>query len=138
MALPSVGGGYQVGDGNLNEAQIGAMAAPLSQADSATLSAAQILAGVLLVGAGQTSAQTMTLPSAALLDAALGNAKVGSTVSLTFVNTGTSSGTVAMAMGSGTGFTNGGNATVAVAVTSSGQFLFRKSGDGAWTVYRVA
>jgi hypothetical protein len=137
MALPNGAGGYQVGDGNLGEPIIGYQAAPLSVAATATLTAAQVTAGILLVGSGATAAQTYTLPSAALIDAAISSAKVGSTFDLAVVNLGTSSGTGALALGSGTGFTDGGNATVAVAITSSGLFRFRKSGDGAWAVYRV-
>ena len=41
-------------------------------------------------------------------------------------------------MGSGTGFTDGGNAAVAVAITSSALFRFRKTADGAYTVYKIA
>jgi hypothetical protein len=137
MALPNGAGGYQVGDGNLGEPIIGYQAAPLSVAATATLTAAQVTAGILLVGSGATAAQTYTLPSAALIDAAISSAKVGSTFDLSIVNLGTSSGTGALALGAGTGFTDGGNATVAVAITSSGLFRFRKSGDGAWAVYRV-
>jgi hypothetical protein len=37
-----------------------------------------------------------------------------------------------------TGLTDGGNAFVVVPVTSSALFRFRKTGDGAWTVYKVA
>lgn len=138
MALPNGAGGYQVGDGNLGELVLGYQAAPLSVAATATLTAAQVTAGILLVGAGATAAQTYTLPAASTIDAILTSAKVGSTFDLFVVNTGTSSGTGALALGSGTGFTDGGNATVALAVTSSGLFRFRKSGDGAWAVYRVA
>lgn len=136
MAFPNGAGGYQVGDGNLNELRLGYAAAPAAVASSATLTAAQVTAGTLLVGAGATSAQTYTLPAASTIDAILTSAKVGSTFTLNVVNTGTSSGTGALALG--TGFTDGGNATVAVAITAAGQFLFRKTGDGAWTVYRVA
>lgn len=137
MALPNGAGGYQVGDGNLGEPIIGYQAAPLSVAATATLTAAQVTAGILLVGSGATAAQTYTLPAASLIDAAISSAKVGSTFDLAVVNLGTSSGTGALALGSGTGFTDGGNATVALAITSSGLFRFRKSGDGAWAVYRV-
>lgn len=136
MALPNGAGGYQLGDGNLNELRIGYSAAPQSVAATATLTAAQATGGLLLVGAGATAAQTYTLPTAAAIDAVVTSAKVGSTFTLTLVNTGTSSGTGALALG--TGITDGGNATVAVAITAAGQFLFRKTGDAAWTVYRIA
>jgi len=138
MALPNGAGGYQVGDGNLGELQLGYAAAPTSVDATATLTAAQVTAGILIVGSGATSAQTYTLPAASGIDSILSSAKVGSTFDLSVINIGTSSGTGALAMGSGTGFTNGGNATVAVAVTSSALFRFRKTGDGAWSVYKVA
>lgn len=138
MALPNGAGGYQVGDGNLGELVLGYQAAPLSVAATATLTAAQVTAGILLVGAGATAAQTYTLPAASTIDAILTSAKVGSTFNLYVVNTGTSSGTGALAISAGTGFTDGGNATVALPITSSGLFGFRKTAENAYTVYRVA
>ena len=138
MAIPNGAGGYQVGDGNLGELRIGYQAAPLSVTGTATLTAAQVTAGILLVGSGASTAQTYTLPAATDIDAVVTSAKVGSTFDLNVVNLGASSGTGALAMGSGTGFTDGGNSTVAIAITSSALFRFRKTGDGAWTVYKVA
>ena len=138
MAFPNGSGGYQIGDGNLNELILGYQAAPLSVTATATLTAAQVTAGILLVGSGATAAQTYTLPSATLIDAVVTSAKVGSTFDLYVVNLGTSSGTGALAMGTSTGFTDGGNATVALAITSSALFRFRKTGDGAYTVYKIA
>ena len=135
MALPNGAGGYQLGDGNLNEVVLGYQAAPQSVAATATLTAAQVASGVLLVGSGATTAQTYTLPTGASLDALVSSAKVNSTFELTLVNLGTSSGTAALA--AGTGVTDGGNATVAIAATSSGRFLFRRTGDSTWVVYRV-
>jgi hypothetical protein len=138
MALPNGAGGYQVGDGNLSELILGYGAAPLSVDGTATLTAAQVTAGMLLVGSGATAAQTYTLPAASLIDAIVTSAKPGSTFDLNVINLGTSSGTAALAMGTGTGFTNGGNATTTVAITSSAMFRFRSAGDGAWVVYKVA
>lgn len=135
MAIPNVGGGYQVGDGNLNEIRLGYSAAPQTATSTATLTAAQIL-GSVLVANPSTSAATYTLPTAAAIDTALNNAKVGSTFDLSIVNIGTSSGTVTLSMG--TGVTDGGNAAVAVAITSSAMFRFRKTADGAYTVYKIA
>jgi len=135
MALPSVGGGYQVGDGNVNELQLLAGPAPQSATSTATLTAAQVT-GEWLVANPSTSAATYTLPTAAALDAVLTNAKVGTTFDLFIVNIGTSSGAVTLALG--TGITDGGNALVAVAVTSSAMFRFRKTGDAAYVVYKIA
>lgn len=135
MALPNGAGGYQVGDGNLNELTMGYSAAPQTATATATLTAAQVT-GSILVANPSTSAATYTLPTASAIDGVLTSAKVGSTFDLYIVNIGTSSGTVTLSMG--TGLTDGGNAVVALATTSSGLFRFRKTGDGAWSVYRVA
>ena len=134
MALPSVGGGYQVGDGNLNELQINESAAPQTATVTATLTAAQIL-GNVLVANPSTSAATYTLPTGAAIDAVLTNAKVGSTFDLYIVNIGTSSGTVTLAVS--TGVSDGGNALVAVAVTSSAHFRFRRTADATYVAYKL-
>ena len=135
MALPNGAGGYQLGDGNLNEVVLGYQAAPQSVTATATLTAAQVASGVLLVGSGATTAQTYTLPTGTALDALVSSAKVNSTFELVLVNLGTSSGTAALA--AGTGVTDGGNATVAISATSSGRVLFRRTGDATYVVYRV-
>ncbi len=135
MALPNGGGGYQVGDGNLNEVILGYEATPATATSTATLTVAQVTAG-MLVANPSTSAATYTLPTAALIDDAVSSAKVGSTFDLSIVNIGTSSGTVTLA--TATGLTDGGNAFVVVPVTSSALFRFRKTADGAYTVYKIA
>lgn len=136
MALPNGGGGYQVGDGNLNEPLIDAIPLPLSVASTATLTAAQVLNGILLVGSGATSAQTYTLPTVAALEAALTNSdKVGTSFEFRVVNLGTSSGTAIIA--AGTGWTVTGSLTMTVPVTTGATMVARKSDVGAWTLYRV-
>ena len=135
MALPNGAGGYQVGDGNRNEPRIGYANAPQTATSTATLTAAQITGGILYANPS-TSAATYTLPTASEIDSAVSSATTGSTFDLSIVNVGTSSGTVTLSMG--TGVTDGGNAAVAVAVTSSAAFRFRKTGDGAWSVYKIA
>ena len=136
MALPNGGGGYQVGDGNLAEPLIDAIPLPLSVAATATLTAAQVLNGILLVGSGATAAQTYTLPTVALLEAALSNSdKVGTSFVFRVVNLGTSSGTAIIA--AGTGWTVTGSLTMTVPVTTGATMIARKSDVGAWTLYRV-
>ncbi len=135
MALPNGAGGYQVGDGNRNEPRIGYANAPQTATSTATLTAAQVVNGWLVANPG-TSAATYTLPTASQIDAAVPNAVAGSTFDLSVVNVGTSSGAVTLA--TATGLTDGGNAFVAVAITSSALFRFRKTADGAWTVYKIA
>ena len=135
MALPNGAGGYQVGAGNRQETIMGAMAAPQTATATATLTAAQIVNQMLVANPGSSSAATYTLPTGALIDAAVPNAIVGSTFDLSIVNIGTSSGTVTLAVS--TGVTDGGNALVAIAVTSSQTFRFRKTGDGTYVVYNL-
>ena len=133
MPIPTIGGGRQVGDGNLNEIALGAMADPQTATATATLTAAQVTGG-MLVANPSTSAATYTFPTASAIDAVLANAKVGSTFDLVIVNLGTSSGALTLTMG--TGLTLSGSATVAI--TSSAQLRFRKTAtDPTFTVYRI-
>jgi hypothetical protein len=136
MALPNGTGGYQVGAGNLNEPLIDAIPLPASVAATATLTAAQVLNGVILVGSGATASQTYTLPTVALLEADLPSAdKVGSSFTFRVVNLGTSSGTAVIA--AGTGWTVSGSLTMTIPVTTGATMVARKSAAGAWTLYRV-
>ena len=140
MALPNSGGGYQVGDGNLNEIDLFTTASQQTATATATLTVAQIT-GNLLVGNPTTTAATYTLPTATAIDAVITNAKIGSTFNLIVINLGTSTGLITMAVG--TGITAVGNLVVAITGSAAGvggaaQFLFRKTGDAAYTMYRIA
>ncbi len=140
MALPSVGGGYQFTDGNTNELEIDTQAAPQTATSTATLTATQVLGGLLVVDP-TTTASTLTMPTATAIDAVMTNMKTNSTFRLTVVNIGTSTGVVTMAVG--TGITAVGNLVVAITGSAAGvggaaQFLFRKTGTAAYSVYRVA
>ena len=137
MALPNGSGGYQVGDGNLNDPLIDAIPDPVSITATATLTAAQVLNGLILANSGVTSAQTYTLPTVADLEAVLINSdKVGTSFTFRLVNLGTSSGTAIIA--AGTGWTVSGSLTMTIPVTTGAVLLARKSAAGAWTLYRVA
>jgi hypothetical protein len=137
MALPNGAGGYQVGVGNVSEPNIVAIPAPESVAATATLTAAQVLNGILLVGSGATAAQTYTLPTVALLENDLRNSdKVGTSFQFSVVNLGTASGTAIIAVG--TGWTITGSLTMTIPITTGAAMVARKSGEGAWTLYRVA
>ena len=138
MAIPNGGGGYQVGDGNLNEPLIDALPAPVEVTTAATLTAAQVLNGLILANSGITAASvTYTLPTVADLELTLSNSdKVGTAFTFRLVNLGTSSGTAIIA--TNTGWTITGSLTMTVPVTTGAQFVARKSAAGAWTLYRVA
>jgi hypothetical protein len=131
MALPSVGGGYQVGDGNVNEIQMFALL-PASATATATLTAAQFTSG-LLVGGNATTAASYTIPTVAAVEALVGNAKVDSAFELIVLNTGTGAGAVTIV--TNTGWTIVGALTVAV--NSAVRFIARKTGEGSWTLYRA-
>ena len=137
MTLPNGGGGYQVGDGNLDEPLIDAIPAPVSVTATATLTAAQVLNGLILTNSGVTASQTYTLPTVADLEAVLVNSdKVGTSFTFRVVNLGTSSGTAVIA--AGTGWTVSGSLTMTIPVTTGASMVARKSAAGAWTLYRVA
>ena len=129
MAFPSTGNGYQVTDGNVNEVSLVIQGAPAAVSAAGTLTAAQLLTG-LIVASGTPG--TQTLPTVALLEAALPNVKVDSGFNLNLINTAGSTATVA----TGTGWTIVGTATAAT--VTSAAFRARKTGEGAWTLYRLS
>jgi hypothetical protein len=136
MPIGSVGGGYQLGDGNLTETVIRTVPAPATATVTATLTVAQFTNGILL-GSPSTSAAAYTLPTAALLDATLTNAKVGSSFDLSVVNVdGSSSGVITMT--TATGWTLVGLMTVVATAGTAQVFRARKTGEAAWTLYRYA
>jgi hypothetical protein len=135
MALPSVGGGYQTNDGNSNEMRLSIQATPATATSTATLTVAQLLTGMIL-GSPGSSAATYTLPTVALLEASLTNARTDSSFDFTVINVdGSGSGVITLAVG--TGWTIVGLATVAATAGTAQSFRARKTGSGAWTMYRI-
>jgi len=137
MALPNGSGGYQLGDGNLNEATFRVIPAPATATATATLTAAQVLSNILL-GSPGTSAASYTLPTVSDLEAVLPSAtKPGVSFDLSVVNVdGSSSGVITLV--AGTGWTLVGLMTVVATAGTAQLFRARKTGDGAWSLYRVA
>ena len=129
MALSQVGGGYQFTDGNVSEATMVIQGTPATATAAATLTVAQLLSGIVVCS---STPGTQTLPTVALLEATLTNSKVDAGFEVSFVNTAASTLTVA----TGTGWTIVGTATAAT--VTSALFRARKTGDGAWTLYRIA
>ena len=138
MALPNGAGGYQLGDGNVNDPFIDLIADPVSVTATATLTPAQVLNGLILANSGVTAAaQTYTLPTVADLENVLINSdRVGTSFTFRVVNLGTSSATAIIA--AGTGWTVSGSLTMTIPVTTGAMLIARKSAAGAWTLYRVA
>jgi len=129
--LPAAGKGYQIGYGDVTEPILRVQGAPTEITDAATLTAAQLATGLLvLTSAGGDS---YALPTVALWEVQLGgaeNIKINQSFDFAIVSlSGTSTLTV------GTGWTLVGHATMA---TVSGMWRARKTAAGAWTAYRLA
>jgi hypothetical protein len=132
MALPNGAGGYQVGDGNVGEAQLFVQGAPTALTAAATATAAQIANGLFTFNG---TAGNLTLPTVADLEAGISSAaKVNAAFDFYVINidAGTDDVTVATA----TGWTLVG--AMAVTEGTSGHFRARKTGDGSWTLYRIS
>ena len=129
MPLSQVGGGYQFTDGNVSEATMVIQGAPATATAAATLTVAQLLSGIVVCS---STPGTQTLPTVALLEATLTNSKVDAGFEVSFINTAGTTLTVA----TGTGWTISGTATAAT--VTSALFRARKTGDGAWTLYRIS
>jgi hypothetical protein len=132
MALPNGAGGYQLGDGNVGEAQLFVQGAPTALTAAATATAAQLANGLFTFNG---TAGNLTLPTVADLEADVSSAaKVNAAFDFFVINidAGTDDVTVATA----TGWTLVG--TMAVTEGTSGHFRARKTGDGTWTCYRIS
>jgi len=136
MPLPSVGGGYQVGDGNTNEPFIYDLGDPATPTTTTTLTTAQIASQLMVANPGASPA-AYTLPLGTDMDNAFSNAKVNSTIQFTIINIGTSSGAITMTTNTGWG-TLASTGSVTIAVGTSAQFVARRTGTATWVLYRVA
>ena len=138
MALPSVGGGYQLNDGNLNEVKLTVAAVPTTAIDSATLTAAQLINGII-IGTPTTTA-AYTLPLATDLDAVLTNSKPGSTFDFRVINT-TTAGVITVTTNTGWSIgTSGSQGLMTIAATAGTvrSFRARKTADGSWALYAIS
>ena len=134
MALPTVGGGQQIGDGNNSEVKLGNQAAPATATGDATLTVSQLLNGIILATPGAAAAYT--LPTVANLEATLTNAKVNSFFDFSVINLASSNYDITMT--TNTGWTVTGGGVVVVQEASSARFRARKTGDGTWQLYRLS
>jgi len=95
------------------------MRTPATYADTGTVTAADLLGGLIL--ATKAGAATITLPTATLLNAAVPGAAVGKSFIFYVRNTGNNTYTVAV----GTGGTSASGNTLTVATLSTRMFLVR-------------
>ena len=133
MALPNGSGGYQFNDGNVGEALLFVQGAPTAITAAATMTPAQLSNGLFTFNG---TAGNLTLPTVADLEAYVSSAsKVDAAFDFFVVNI-DASGSDAVTVAIGTGWTLVGAGAVAAA--SSGHFRARKTGDGTWTCYRIS
>ena len=130
MAIPNGAGGYQLGDGNLNEVILGTQVAPTAKTAAATLTPAE-LATEIITYTG--AAVALTVPLGADIDAAFGSMKVNSSFDFSIINIG---GTNAATVTANTGCTLVGVA--AVSANTSATWRVRKTGDNTFVFYRIA
>ena len=131
MALSNGTGGYQVGAGATDEAIMFVQGAPLALAAAATATAAQLSGGLFTFNG---TAGNLTLPTVADLEADISSAqKANSAFDFFIINT---DGADSVTLAVGTGWTIVGAAAVTTA--TSAHFRARKTGDGAWTAYRIS
>lgn len=137
MAIPTVGGGYQFNDGNLNETKVSVSAAPATAINDATLTVAQILNGILI--GTPTATAAYTLPLAADVDATLTNAKVGTTFSFSVITAAAYAITITTNTGWSIGATGTqGNMVLTATAGTARSFRARKTGDGTWALYAIS
>lgn len=132
MALPNGAGGYQVTDGNVGEPILFVQGAPTALTAAATVTAAQLANGLFTFDG---TAGNMTLPTVADLEAYVSSAsKVDSAFDFFVVNIDGGTDDVTVAVGTGWTLVGAGQ----VDNGTSGHFRARKTGDGAWTCYRIS
>ena len=130
-------GGYQVGAGNPGDALFYVSSAPATLTTGATLTADQVLTGLIL-GSPATTASSYQLPTVAALEAALpSSAKTGATIDFSVINV-DGSGAGVITLTTNTGWTLVGLMTVVATAGTAQAFRARKTGATTWTLYRIA
>lgn len=140
MALPNGAGGYQIGDGNTNEPVIQGIGLTAFTGATVALTTASLAGSLITLNGGTGGAVTATTPTAAAIDAAFPSIRTGSGFLVRICNISTVAAEDATLAG-GTGVTIVGKAVVNSndgATDSGATFQFYRSGDAAYSVYRVS
>lgn len=116
--------------------------APAAKTVSATLTAAEVLTGIITVNQAAGASSAQQLPLAADLDTALPDAAAGDAFDLSVINTSTVDAEDA-SVTTNTGWTLVGSMDIhaysaAGSLNSSARFRARKTGTAAWTLYRLS
>ena len=123
----------EVGDGNLNEVLLETQVAPNTYTAAATLTVTDIENGMVIYNAA--GANNLALPAvtgAGGIDERISSAKVNSSFDFVLLCSGAGAGTLTV----GTGWTLVGSG--AGVASSAVIFRARKTGDGTYTLYRIA
>ena len=132
MAISNGTGGYQIGDGTSNEALFFVQGAPTALTAAATATAAQLANGLFPFNG---TAGNLTLPTVANLEAGMPSA-TRADMAFDFYVINIDAGTDDVTVATATGWTLVG--AMAVTEGTSGHFRARKTGDSAWTCYRIS
>lgn len=114
---------------------------PVAATTSATLTAANIQAGIITVLQGSGASSAQQLPLATAMDTAFPAAVANSAFFFSVINI-SATAAEAASITTNTGWTLVGDmdiiANSASTTKSAGRFLARKTGTGAWTLYRMS
>lgn len=124
------------------QSDLGSQGAPAAKTVSGVLTPADLLAKIITVNQGAGAASAQQLPLAADLDAALPQAVTNSSFDFSVINTSTVDAEDA-SVTTNTGWSLVGSMDIQAhsslaAQGSSARFRARKTGAGAWTLYRIA
>jgi hypothetical protein len=118
-----------------------AQGAQTAKTTSTTLTAAEVNTGIITVNNGAAGTTTLTLPLATAMDSQFTGVAAGYSWDFSVVNISTTAAEDAD-VGTNTGWTLVGNMDIEAdddpRARSSAKFRARKTGAGAWTLYRVA
>jgi hypothetical protein len=118
-----------------------AQGAQTAKTTSTTLTAAEVNTGIITVNNGAAGTTTLTLPLASAMDSQFSNVTNGYSWDFSVVNISTTAAEDAD-VGTNTGWTLVGNMDIEAdddpRARSSAKFRARKTGTGAWTLYRMA
>ena len=120
---------------------LGNQGAPTAKTVSATLTAAEVLTGIITVNQGAAGVSAQQLPLATAMDTIFPEAKASDSFDFSVINISTT-GAEDASITTNTGWTLVGSMDVlaydAAGTASSGRFRARKTADGAWTLYRIS
>lgn len=117
----------------LNNSLINSGTAAAVTSSSPTLTAAQLLTGLVLAS-GQTTAQTHTLPTATLMAAAIPAVATGTWFEFSIQNNNSSSGAITVSAGSGGSTATG---TFTIAIQKTRRFRLEFTSTAAYTLYSL-